>query len=150
MRVRLQSPTADEHPRTVTARHRRLSLLRAALGELAGATARERKPPVAWRGPVTHFYAVVEVLRIGSVEYVVARRRPTDEVTIRLLSKRERDALDRLAAGDSNKEIAYQLGVSASTVGVLLWRAATKLGVPREQLRRFWRGVAPSPSGETK
>jgi DNA-binding NarL/FixJ family response regulator len=45
------------------------------------------------------------------------------------LTPRERQVAEFAAIGHSNKEIAYELGVSASTVGVLLMRAASKLGV---------------------
>jgi DNA-binding CsgD family transcriptional regulator len=45
------------------------------------------------------------------------------------LTKREEQVLACALAGQSNKIIAYNLGVAPSTVGVLLYRAATKLGV---------------------
>jgi DNA-binding CsgD family transcriptional regulator len=45
------------------------------------------------------------------------------------LTKREDDVPRLAAAGHSNKRIAQVLDVSASTVGVLLFRAAAKLGV---------------------
>jgi len=44
------------------------------------------------------------------------------------LTKREEQVLACALAGQSNKVIAYTLGVAPSTVGVLLFRAATKLG----------------------
>jgi DNA-binding CsgD family transcriptional regulator len=43
------------------------------------------------------------------------------------LSCRERQAMALLALEQTNKEIAFALGISASTVGVLLHRAAQKL-----------------------
>ncbi|MBX3230848.1 MAG: helix-turn-helix transcriptional regulator [Labilithrix sp.] len=52
-----------------------------------------------------------------------------------VLSTRERAAVLALPTTTSNKEIAALLGTSASTIGVLLHRAATKLGVRhREEL----------------
>jgi len=45
------------------------------------------------------------------------------------LTKREDDVLRLATTGHSNKSIAQVLNVSASTVGVLLFRAAAKLGV---------------------
>lgn len=45
------------------------------------------------------------------------------------LTKREEQVLACAMDGQSNKGIAYELGVAPSTVGVLLFRAATKLGV---------------------
>jgi DNA-binding CsgD family transcriptional regulator len=45
------------------------------------------------------------------------------------LTKREEQVLACAMDGQSNKGIAYALGVAPSTVGVLLFRASTKLGV---------------------
>jgi DNA-binding CsgD family transcriptional regulator len=59
-------------------------------------------------------------------EYLILRR---DVANTSLLTSRERKTV-RLAMGQAtNKEIAWALGVSPSTVGVFLWRAARKLGV---------------------
>ena len=46
-------------------------------------------------------------------------------------SRREIDVLDRLAAGESNKEIARRLGISPNTVKTHLARVFEKLGVQR-------------------
>ena len=46
----------------------------------------------------------------------------------RALSKREHQVATRIAAGRSSKEIAYELGITESTVRVLLARANRKLG----------------------
>src|SRR5262249_241331 len=45
-----------------------------------------------------------------------------------LLSKREREAVERVGRGYSNKQIAYELGVSTGTVARHLSQAAVKLG----------------------
>lgn len=55
-------------------------------------------------------------------------RRPVDNALPRL-TRREEQVLDHACSGESNKGIAYSLGLSPSTVGVLLFRAAAKLGV---------------------
>jgi DNA-binding CsgD family transcriptional regulator len=47
------------------------------------------------------------------------------------LSPRELDILDRLAAGESNKEIARRLGISPNTVKTHVARVYDKLGVQR-------------------
>jgi len=47
------------------------------------------------------------------------------------LSPREVDVLDRLAAGESNKEIARQLGISPNTVKTHVARLYDKLAVGR-------------------
>ena len=64
------------------------------------------------------------------------------------LSRREREAVSRAALGETNKVIAFELGVSASTVGVLLHRAARKLGVrTRAELVERFRQMRPSAPG---
>ena len=61
--------------------------------------------------------------------YRVLRRPVTPEGGGPLLTTREEEALFHAYRGFSNKRIAQCLGVSPSTVGVLLFRAAAKLGV---------------------
>ena len=52
-----------------------------------------------------------------------------------ILTPREEEALMHAREGHSNKSIAYILGLAPSTIGVLLYRAAVKLGArSREQL----------------
>jgi DNA-binding CsgD family transcriptional regulator len=48
--------------------------------------------------------------------------------SLELLSERELQVVLWAAAGQANKVIAYELGLSASTVRVLLSRAAAKIG----------------------
>jgi len=59
-------------------------------------------------------------------------RRPLDGDAPRL-TKREEQVLARACEGESNKSIAHDLGLSPSTVGVLLFRAAAKLGAGSRQ-----------------
>lgn len=63
------------------------------------------------------------------------------------LTKREEDVLQLARAGHSNKSIAQALKVSASTVGVLLFRAAAKLNVAsrRELLSAYEEHVKGAP-----
>lgn len=56
-------------------------------------------------------------------------RRPVATSAAPRLTKREEAALELALAGHGNKTIAQLLVVSPSTVGVLLFRAATKLDV---------------------
>jgi DNA-binding CsgD family transcriptional regulator len=53
-------------------------------------------------------------------------RKPNDAAQP-ILTNREADAVELLCTGISNKDIAIQLDVSPSTIGVLLFRAAAKL-----------------------
>lgn len=45
------------------------------------------------------------------------------------LTAREREVVQRAVSGNSNKSIAFDLGIADATVRVLLWRAYGKLGV---------------------
>jgi len=68
-------------------------------------------------------WTVLDEFTHGGERYMFVRRRnPTD------LTKREIQVLLRAAQGETNKEIAFALGVAYSTVRVLLHRAARKLG----------------------
>jgi DNA-binding CsgD family transcriptional regulator len=71
-------------------------------------------------------WELAEVIPAGEREYLVLRRKVTGTSP---LTSRERHAVRLAMARATNKEIAWALGVSASTVGVFLWRAASKLGV---------------------
>ncbi len=73
-------------------------------------------------------WAVVEqFVKDGFVYRLV--RRPMERDRAARLTKRERQALAYALDGHSNKYIAAMLGVSPSTIGVLLFRAAAKMGV---------------------
>jgi DNA-binding CsgD family transcriptional regulator len=73
-------------------------------------------------------WTVVVAYEHEGKRFVVAR---SNDVRLRrpaALSRRERQAVGCALLGNSNKVIAYELGISPSTVGVLLHRAARKLG----------------------
>jgi DNA-binding NarL/FixJ family response regulator len=87
----------------------------------------------------TSWTVVEEFVRDG-YSYRVARR-PIRNEGVERLTKREQEALEYALDGFSNKTIAYALGLAPSTVGVLLFRAAGKLGVKsrRELLTAYSR-----------
>jgi DNA-binding CsgD family transcriptional regulator len=65
-------------------------------------------------------------MSLDSQHYLLLRRigrRGVDSLTAR-----ERDVIRRACGGASNKEIAYEMGVRAPTVRVLLRRACQKVG----------------------
>ena len=86
-------------------------------------------------------WTVVEEFVRDGYSYRLARR-PLPSDGIERLTKREQQALDFALDGFSNKTIAYALGLAPSTVGVLLFRAANKLGAKsrRELLAAYSRG----------
>jgi DNA-binding NarL/FixJ family response regulator len=69
-----------------------------------------------------------EIVHDGAVYQL--RRRPAEppDATPRF-TRREEQVLLGALRGESNKSIAFNLGLARSTVGVLLFRAAAKLGV---------------------
>ncbi len=54
------------------------------------------------------------------------------------LSERERDVVMRLSLGNSNKEIAYDLGIAHATVRTLSRRANAKLGIADRRSPQGW------------
>ncbi len=73
-------------------------------------------------------WTVVEQFEHDGFFYRLSRRPADDGVREPTLTKREQEALELASDGNSNKRIAAVLGVAPSTVGVLLYRAASKVG----------------------
>jgi DNA-binding CsgD family transcriptional regulator len=74
-------------------------------------------------------WQVVEKVSVGSTDYVLLRRTRGPKSGIESLTPRERDAVRHACTGASNKDIAWAMGISDSTVGVLLHRACRRLKV---------------------
>jgi len=85
-------------------------------------------------------WIVVEQFDSDGFQYRVSRR-PIDVAVGPQLTSREKEVLEHASRGYNNKLIANTLGVAPSTVGVLLFRAAAKIGAKsrRELLRAFAR-----------
>ncbi len=81
-----------------------------------------------WKALVSGRWTLVDQFESDGKRYVLARRNGPSARGPAILSERERDALGFAALGHSNKLIAYEMGIAAATVGVLLHRAARKLG----------------------
>jgi DNA-binding CsgD family transcriptional regulator len=82
-----------------------------------------------WRVLVDARWTVLDSFEQDGKRFVVATRNQLEAAPPPLLSDREQQVLAWAAMGHSNKEIAYELGLSASTVRVLIARAGRKLGV---------------------
>ncbi len=87
-----------------------------------------------WRGLVAGRWTLVDRYERDGRRYLVAHKNDPDAPDPRVLTPRERQVVGFAALGLSNKAIAYELGISPSTVGVLLGRAAAKLGTSRDGL----------------
>ncbi|MBL9021330.1 MAG: hypothetical protein JNL21_03990 [Myxococcales bacterium] len=109
--------------------------------EGARGSLRRRDPDAAvesWRGLVSARWSLVDRFERDGKRFVLAQENVAATDIRRELSGRERQAIAYARMGHTNKLIAYELGISASTVGVLLWRAAKKLGAnSREELLRI-------------
>jgi DNA-binding NarL/FixJ family response regulator len=80
-----------------------------------------------WRALVGGRWSLLDEFDSDGRRFIVARRNDL-AASDPNLSERERQVAAYLAAGLSNKEIAYQLGLSVSTVGTHARRIARKLG----------------------
>ena len=108
-----------------------LAVLRDAVERQETARGRLRTDPdralEIWMGLVAGRWSLVDRYEKGGRRYLVARRNESDVSEPAALTSRER-AVARLAAiGLSNKWIAYELGLSASTVATHLAFALRKL-----------------------
>lgn len=83
----------------------------------------------AWRGLSAARWTFVDSVENDGKRYVLARENLPDHSEQLALSTRELQVTALARLGRTNKVIAYELGLSASTVRVLMARAARKLGV---------------------
>lgn len=81
-----------------------------------------------WRGLVSGRWSIVESFERDGKRYYLAYRNDPEVESASALSKREQQVLAYAALGQSNKLIAYSLGLSLSSVSTLLARARQKLG----------------------
>jgi DNA-binding CsgD family transcriptional regulator len=81
-----------------------------------------------WRGMVDSRWSLVDSFENDGKHYVLAARNHVEIAPSPSLTEREQQVMAFAAMGHRNKEIAYELGLSASTVRVLMARAAKKLG----------------------
>lgn len=80
------------------------------------------------RGVAVNRWALIDHEdRDGREPMAVANNEPKGG--LEALTAREKEVVQRAMAGNSNKAIAYELGIADATVRVLLWRAYGKVGV---------------------
>lgn len=93
-----------------------------------------------WRPLVVSRWSLLDDFDSDGRRFVVAvENEPPTRPPRKDLSEREHQVITQAHLGHSDKVIAYELGLSASTVRVLMHRAARKLGAStrREALARF-------------
>lgn len=94
----------------------------------------------SWKALVQARWTLVDELTVGGQRYVLARTNELSSVGFESLTPRERQVAACIAMGNTNKEAAYELGLSHSTVRVLVARACAKLGAKsRTQLIALYR-----------
>jgi DNA-binding CsgD family transcriptional regulator len=97
--------------------------------------ARDREPTPVWRPRVRSRWTLIEAVTRSGERYIVARENQAAAPGFGALTAREQQVIASAACGKSNKEIAYELGVSHATIRVLMARAYRRLGVrTRRQL----------------
>ena len=87
-----------------------------------------------WRALLAARWTLVDELERDGQRYLLVRRRVPPPKGLEALTPREREALALARRGHNNKSIAYEMGITASTVAVLLGRAAKRLGCDRAEL----------------
>jgi DNA-binding CsgD family transcriptional regulator len=103
--------------------------------------------PREWRGRVAAAWTVVARFHLDGEQFILAREREAMATARALLSPRELDVILALPSAGSNKAVAAALGISPSTVGVLLARAAKKLQLgERPALLELAARLAAAPS----
>ncbi len=82
-----------------------------------------------WKGLVAAQWTLVDRFESDGERYIVARENKPQVNGLAALTPTERFVVAYAARGSTTKEIAYALGISATTVRVLLMRAARRYGV---------------------
>ncbi|HKO93933.1 MAG TPA: helix-turn-helix transcriptional regulator [Polyangiaceae bacterium] len=96
----------------------------------------------AWDGLVSGRWSLVDRFDSDGRRFVIAHRNPPGCLDPRRLTPSEEQIAMLIALGQSNKEIALDLGIAESTVANLLAGALDKLGLEsRTLLPIFWRDV---------
>jgi len=72
---------------------------------------------------------LVHTFEENGSRYIVARENDAQSQGIEALTGRERQIVEHATSGFTNKQIAYNLGISDATVRVLMARAASRIGV---------------------
>ncbi|MFO0668643.1 MAG: helix-turn-helix transcriptional regulator [Polyangiaceae bacterium] len=100
----------------------------------------------AWRAMVGARWSLVDHVDTDGRRYVVIRSNEVHVGDVADLSRRERQVLALLAIGHTTKVVAYELGITETTVRVLILKAMRKLGArSREELVARFRAATDPP-----
>jgi DNA-binding NarL/FixJ family response regulator len=86
-------------------------------------------PPSRWPPRGRARWTLVDRSVRHSKRFLIARENQTELPGLEALTEREQQVVASALTGKASKEIAYELGISASTTRVLLARACARLGV---------------------
>jgi DNA-binding NarL/FixJ family response regulator len=86
-----------------------------------------------WKGLVASRWTLIDSFDERGIKYIVARENAPQSNELSRLTLTERCVVTYAARGFSNKEIAYTLGISASTVRVLIMRAIRRCALRDRQ-----------------
>lgn len=137
MTTNRRTPDHEGDDSTAAARDERLSD-----SPSSGVQSSQKRRPSGW--------TVAGEFERDGFKYRLMRRPLNPAEDVPRLTRRESEAVAHAYDGCSNKRIAQLLGVSPSTVGVLLFRAASKLGVKsrRELIAAYERMILRSHSDD--
>jgi DNA-binding CsgD family transcriptional regulator len=118
-------------PATTKEARRALSESVRALEKLrTGSYKRSRARPLdAWKGLVNARWTLVDQFESDGRRFLIAECNDVPSRDVSRLTDRERQVVAFASLGHTNKLIAYELGISQSTVAVFLHRAARRLRV---------------------
>jgi DNA-binding NarL/FixJ family response regulator len=119
------SKTAQERIRSTAAS---IDAVRSKNARASGRSALEQ-----WHPLTSARWTLVDSFEENGRRYVVARENQAHAEGFAALTDRERQIVLHAALGFTNKQIAYALGISDTTVRVLMARAASRLGVRRRR-----------------
>lgn len=98
-----------------------------------------------WRALHDGRWSVLESFDADGRRFLVARENEPASDPAPTLSRREQQVVDLLSLGHSNKLIAYDLGISVSSVATHIRRAAAKLGLDGTRQLVRWSRARPRP-----
>jgi DNA-binding CsgD family transcriptional regulator len=86
-------------------------------------------PRALWHGLLDGRWSIVGRYEEDERQILVARRNDSPVTASRLLTERERQIVELAAAAKSNKQIAYDVGLSTGSVSGYLTTALRKMGI---------------------